>query len=138
MRSTNREIVRDAFAEWMSGTGYIAGIFDTDMCWEIAGRSALAGTYRGSKEFVNKVLHPFGARFSESAPFRPVAIRGLYADDEQNAVVVVWDGEGTTLDGTPYRNTYAWVLTLQDGKVCHAIAFFDSIALDEVWAVTPA
>jgi ketosteroid isomerase-like protein len=137
MRS-NREIARDAIAEWMTGTSYVSGIFATDMRWEIVGRSAAAATYHGSQEFVEKVLRPFGARFSEDAPFKPVKIRGLYNDDEENTVVVVWDGEGTTVEGTPYRNTYAWILTFDGGKVVEATAFFDSIAFDELWAIKPA
>ena len=27
---------------------------------------------------------------------------------------MVWDGEGTTITGTTYRNTYAWFMTLDD------------------------
>jgi hypothetical protein len=47
-------------------------------------------------------------------------------------VAVVWDGEGTTIAGTTYRNTYAWFMTLEDGKVINGTAFYDSIAFHEL------
>ncbi|MGI5519860.1 nuclear transport factor 2 family protein [Micromonospora sp. CA-259024] len=136
---SNHEIVADAFAAWTAGTGYITGIFAPDMRWEIVGRSAASGTYGNTEQFVDEVLHPFGARFSTDAPFRPVAIRAIYADDEQRTVVVVWDGEGITRAGTTYRNTYAWFMTLENGKVIDGTAFYDSIAFNELWeTVSPA
>jgi ketosteroid isomerase-like protein len=49
------------------------------------------------------MLGPFGARFSE--PFRPVAVREVYANGD--TVVVLWEGECTRLDGKPYEDTYA-------------------------------
>jgi ketosteroid isomerase-like protein len=45
---------------------------------------------------------------------------------------VLWDGEGTALDGLPDTNTIAWFLTMRDGLVVRAVAFFDSIAFNDV------
>jgi ketosteroid isomerase-like protein len=136
---SNRQIVDDAFAAWAAGTGYITDIFAPRMCWEIVGRSDASRTYDGASQFVEEVLRPFGARFSADAPFRPVDVRALYADDGQRTVAVVWDGEGTTVAGTTYRNTYAWFLTFEDGKVVNGTAFYDSIAFNELWeTVAPA
>lgn len=135
--TTNRQIVTDAFIAWSRGEGHVAGIFADDMTWEIAGRSLAAGSYGSAREFVDEVLRPFAARFPADAPFRPVVIRGVYADGD--TVVVLWDGEGTTTAGTEYRNTYAWFLTLRDGKVVDGTALYDSIAFDELWrTVEPA
>jgi hypothetical protein len=135
----NRQIVADAFAAWAAGTGYVSAIFAPDMRWEIVGRSDASKTYESSQQFVDEVLHPFNARFSADSPFRPVNIRAVYADDEQDTVAVVWDGEGTTVDGTVYTNTYAWFLTLREGEVVDAIAFYDSIAFNDLWRrVSPA
>jgi ketosteroid isomerase-like protein len=136
---TNRQIVADAFDAWRAGTGYITDIFAPGMRWEIVGRSAASKTYDGTEQFLQEMLRPFGARFSQDAPFRPVNIRGVYADDEQDTVAVVWDGEGTTIAGTTYRNTYAWFMTFKDGKVVDGTAFYDSIAFNQLWeTVSPA
>jgi ketosteroid isomerase-like protein len=132
MRS-NRDIVTDAFHAWANGTGYVAGIFADDMTWEITGRSAASGKYANTRQFMDEVLHPFGARFTPDDPFRPVNIRGIYADDASSTVIVLWDGQGTTTAGTIYQNTYAWFMTLTDGKVTNGTAFYDSIAFNELW-----
>ena len=128
---TNRDIVADAFAAWSRGEGHVSVIFADDMTWEIVGRSKAAGTYGSARQFHQEVLAPFAARFRPDAPFRPVTVRGVYADGP--TVVVVWDGEGTTTADTTYRNTYAWVLTLRDGRVVDGTAFYDSVAFDELW-----
>jgi ketosteroid isomerase-like protein len=136
---SNREIARDAFAAWATGTGHVTSIFAPDMTFQIEGRSAVAHRYENTQQFLDEVLHPFGARFRPTAPFRPTRIRGVYADDRQNVVTVVWEGEGTTVDGTSYQNTYAWLLTFADGLVVDGTAFFDSIAFNELWeTVKPA
>jgi len=134
MLRSNRELARDAFAAWATGAGTVTSIFAPEMRWEIVGRSMASRAYGSTQEFTDEMLRPFAERFDPTAPFRPVTIRGIYADDEQQTVAVVWDGEGTTIAGTTYRNTYAWFLTFADGKVVQGTAFFDSIAFDELWA----
>ena len=43
--SANRDVVTEAFAAWMNGTGYVSSLFADDMTWEIVGRSAASGKY---------------------------------------------------------------------------------------------
>ena len=69
-------------------------------------------------------LAPFAARFREA--FRPVRIRGVFADGR--TVIVLWDGRGIAKDGRPYENSYAWFMTLRDGRVVDGTAFYDSIS----------
>jgi uncharacterized protein len=134
-KTNNRERTEKAFRDWQEGIGYITDLLADDLRWTIVGRSRSSGTYEGKEAFVDEVLGPFGARFSQ--PFRPVAVRGVYADGD--TVVVLWDGEGTRLDGEPYENTYAWFMRFKDGLVVEATAFFDSIAFNELWTeVAPA
>jgi ketosteroid isomerase-like protein len=128
---TNREIISQAFGAWQRGTGYISGVFAPDMVWRIEGHSAASKEYSSKQQFVDEVLAPFGARFSTSEPFRPVTIRGVYADDD--TVVVIWDGRGIANDGQPYENSYAWIMKLADGKVVDGTAFYDSISFNGLW-----
>ena len=121
--SSNREIVTDAFRSWANGTRYVTSIFAEDMTWEITGRSAASRKYASRQQFLDECLHPFGARFSSSDPFRPVNIRAIYDDEDNSTVIVLWDGQGTTTAGTTYRNTYAWFMTLRDGQVIDGTAF---------------
>jgi ketosteroid isomerase-like protein len=107
--------------------------------WEIVGHSAASRKYANKQEFIDQVLAPFRARFSIEQPFRPVTIRGIFADDASSTVIVLWDGLGTTRDGTRYDNTYAWFMRLDDGAVIDGTAFYDSISFNELWeTVSPA
>ncbi len=130
---SNRELVTEAFAAWSNGTGYVTSIFAEEMTWEIVGHSAASRKYASKQEFIDEVLAPFGARFSTDQPFRPVAIRGIFADDTNSTVIVLWDGSGVTRVGTRYENTYAWFMTLRDGAVVNGTAFYDSISFNELW-----
>lgn len=121
----------DAFDEWASGRGYISAVFADHMRWEIVGLSRVSTTYADKADFVDRVLAPFGERFSSADPFRPTRIRAVVAEDD--TVVVVWDGRGTTTADTVYENTYAWVMRVEDGLVVDGTAFFDSIAFDALW-----
>jgi uncharacterized protein len=129
---TNREIIRQAFEAWRQGTSPITDVFAPGMVWRIEGHSAAAKEYRGTQQFVDEVLAPFGARFAGGQPFRPVTIRGIYSDDD--TVVVIWDGRGIANDGQPYENSYAWIMKLDSGKVVDGTAFFDSISFDDLWS----
>jgi len=128
----NRQLVRGAFEAWKVGASPITDIFAPEMVWQIEGRSAAARRYESKQQFVDGVLAPFGARFASSPePFRPIAIRSVFADGD--TVIVLWDGRGIANDGLPYENSYAWFLRMRDGKVVDGTAFFDSIAFDELW-----
>jgi uncharacterized protein len=132
---TNREIAEKVFRHWHDGTDSINDLLADGVRWTIVGRSQISKTFDSKEQFIGEVLRPFGARFSQ--PFRPVAVRGVYADGD--TVVVLWDGEGTRHDGKPYKNTYAWFMRFHEGLVVETTAFFDSIAFDELWdEVAPA
>jgi ketosteroid isomerase-like protein len=128
-------IVKQAFEEWMNGSGNVSRIFAAQMKWEVFGRSAASGRYESAADFATKVLVPMNKRFVASDPMRPTKIRSVYADGP--TVIVIWDGGGTTVLGTSYENTYAWIFTLDQGLVVEAKAFYDAISFDEMWAITP-
>jgi uncharacterized protein len=51
---TSGEIVRNAFDNWMSGSGYVASIFSPDMKWEIVGHSAVSAKYSTAQGFPDR------------------------------------------------------------------------------------
>ncbi len=129
---TNREIISRAFDAWHQGTAAITSVFAPEMVWRIEGHSAASKEYGSKQQFIDEVLAPFGARFTESEPFRPVTIRGVYADG--NTVIVIWDGRGIANDGQPYENSYAWIMKLAGGQVVDGTAFYDSISFNGLWS----
>jgi len=127
----NRRTVREAFEAWQAGTGHPADLFAPEMTWRVEGRSRAAGDYADRQAFVEAVLVPFARRFEGGEPFRPTAIRSILADGD--TVVVRWDGRGVARDGVAYENAYAWFMRMRDGRVVDGVAFFDSVAFDELW-----
>jgi ketosteroid isomerase-like protein len=127
----NRETVSAAFEAWQNGTRPITDVFAPAMTWRIEGHSAASREYGSTQEFIDEVLAPFGARFTAGERFRPIRIRGVYADGD--SVIVLWDGHGVANDGQPYENSYAWFMRLEDGKVVDGTAFYDSISFNDLW-----
>jgi uncharacterized protein len=127
----NREIISQAFGAWQRGTGTVSDVFAPEMVWRIEGHSAASREYHSKQQFIDEVLAPFGARFSTSEPFRPVTIRGVFADGD--TVIVVWDGRGITIDDQPYENSYAWIMKMHAGQVVDGTAFYDSISFNSLW-----
>jgi ketosteroid isomerase-like protein len=130
-QESNRQVVAGAFEAWRDGRAPITGLFAPEMVWRIEGHSLASREYSSRQEFIDEVLAPFGSRFSTEQPFRPVNIRGVFADGDM--VIVLWDGEGITTDNRPYANSYAWFMRLRDGKVVDGTAFYDSISFNELW-----
>ena len=124
----NKAIVAERFDAWRQGTGSPYELLTDDATWTIEGHSAAAGTYRGRDAFMQGVIRPFNARMRER--LKP-EVRAIYADG--NTVVVHFDAEGMARDSIPYRNSYAWILRLRDGRVTEAWAFFDALMFDALW-----
>lgn len=126
--SANLATVRSGFDAWANGTGSPYDALAEDVRWEIVGNSVASRVYTGKADFIDNVIAPFNARMS--ARLIPT-IRDIYVDGD--TVVVFFDAAGTARDGVPYRNTYAWFLTLRGDQIVKASAFFDAIAFNDLW-----
>ena len=132
--SRNKAIVERSLTAWKDGTGSPYDLLADDASWTIVGRSLASKTYESREAFMREVIRPFNARMS--APLKP-EVRQLYA--EGDTVIAFFDARGTARDGKPYVNTYAWFLTMRDGRIVKAFAFFDSTEFNEFWTrVSPA
>ncbi len=128
----NRALIQRGFDAWRDGTGSPYDLLDARASWTITGNSAASRTYPSREAFMSEVILPFNARMkSRLIP----TVRRLYA--EGDTVIAFFDAEGTSRDGQPYRNTYAWFLEMQEGRIVRANAFFDSIAFDALWQRVP-
>ncbi|MBS7457280.1 nuclear transport factor 2 family protein [Coralloluteibacterium stylophorae] len=128
----NRRVVAAAFAAWAAGgSGFFDEVLAPDVVWTIAGSGPSAGTYRGREALLTGAVEPLTRHLA--TPVRPVSHR-VWADGEH--VVVDWQGEATTTAGRPYRNSYAWILRMEDGRAVEVKAYLDLAAYDAV--VRPA
>jgi ketosteroid isomerase-like protein len=129
----NRQIIMQAFDAKAPGTGGVLDLMAPEARWTIPGNSKVAGVY-GRDEFLSDILGPFNDRLSAPAVSD---VHALYADGD--TVVAYFDQSATARDGAPYRNSYTWYLRLKDGAIVDVVAFFDSIAMDDLWTrVQPA
>lgn len=134
IETRNKEIVEASFKAWADGTGSPYDLLAEDVVWTIPGNSLASRIYPSREAFIGEVIQPFVARMSVG--LKPT-IRDIYADGD--TVIVFFEASGTARDGETYENTYAWFLELGDGKIVNAVAFFDSIAFDDLWTrVSPA
>ncbi|MDA2889856.1 nuclear transport factor 2 family protein [Mycolicibacterium sp. BiH015] len=131
--SRNLATVQRGFDAWRAGTGSPYDALADDATWEIVGNSAVSRVYTSKEDFLAAVIRPFNSRMSQRLV---PTIRDIYADGD--TVIVFFDAEGTARDGVPYRNTYSWFLTLREGNIVRASAFFDSIAFNDLWERVPA
>lgn len=129
---TNRATIARAMDAWAAGTGGPYDLLADDAVWTISGNSLASKTYPSKEAFMSEVIRPFNARMrTRLIP----GVHALYA--EGNTVVAHFDAQGIARDGKPYNNSYAWILTLKNGRIVRAFAFFDAHAFDDFWTRVP-
>jgi uncharacterized protein len=121
-------LVANAFDAWVADTGGPFNLLSEDATWTIAGRSLVAKTYPDRDSFIREVIRPFNARMRERLI---PTVKEITAEGDR--VVVRFDAAAIAHDGQPYTNSYAWFLTVRNDRIVDAIAFFDSIAFDDLW-----
>ena len=130
----NRRIVSEAFDRWAAGgTSFFDEVISPNVIWRIEGSGPSAGVFRGKAEFMEEAVRPFASRLVK--PVRPIEFR-IFADGDH--VIAHWEGRATARDGGEYRNRYAWIFRMQDGKAVEAWAFLDLPAYDDVLRRIPA
>jgi ketosteroid isomerase-like protein len=124
----NKQTIGKAFAAWTAGgQTFFDDVLAPNVVWTIKGSGPSAGVYRGRQDLLERAVQPLSARLA--SPIRPT-VRNLWA--EGSHVIVEWDGETTTADGKPYRNSYVWILRMQGGRAVAVTAFLDLVAYDRV------
>jgi hypothetical protein len=118
----NKELMRHAFAELANGNSvpFIDSLGD-DVRWTIIGTTAWSRTYDGKRAVLGELLAPLNAQLRGR---NIVSAHRLIAEDD--IVVVEGSGQNTTVDGTPYRNTYCWVCRLAGGQVRELTEYADT------------
>lgn len=124
----NKATIERALEAWKDGTGSPYDLLADDAVWTIVGRSLASRTYDSREAFMREVIRPFNARMSSG--LKP-EVRHIYADGD--TVIAFFDARGVARDGEPYENTYAWFLTMREGRIVRAFAFFDSVAFNDFW-----
>ena len=96
-------------------------------------RQGLIAIKRGLEDFKARAVLPFTSRLR--TPLRPSS-RTVWADGDH--VIVHWSGEALAGDGQPYRNRYAWIFRMRDGRAVEVTAFLDLAPYEDVIRRVPA
>lgn len=124
----NRSLIRDAFERWAEGQGDVFSLLADDATWHITGSDqTVARTYRSREALLDGAARPLAARLS--APLKPT-VKRIWADGDD--VLVQWDGAAPVYDGTEYRNTYLWIMTVRNERIIAVTAFLDIAAFRAV------
>ena len=128
----NKAIVDKAFADWKAGHGSFYELLTANATVTISGHSSHSGTF-SKAQFLQERAKPFQARFSK--PIVAIHWKIWAVDDE---VIVRWESQAISCDGTPYLNSYAYFITMKEGRAEALTMFLDMSAFDEVWSRCPA
>lgn len=124
----NKQVIVAAFDRWAAGgTSFFQDVLHDDVVWTIEGSSPSAGEFRGLNVFIDKAVRPFVTRLK--TPVRPREVQ-VWADGRH--VTVYWKGDAVARDGRDYRNSYAWIFRMRDGKAEAVNAFLDLAPYDDV------
>jgi ketosteroid isomerase-like protein len=125
----NVALLRKGYAAYDSGDlDTINELFADDVVWHVAGRSPIAGDYKGK----DQVFGFFGKLMELSDGTSKLEIHDILANDEHGVVIVTGSAQrnGTSLSGQDVH-----VFHINDGKV---VEFWDSpvdqYAADEFWS----
>src|SRR6478735_3334598 len=122
----NADLVRDAFARGVGDQDSFYAILADDVEWTVA-RANEPATYTTRADFLRDGAGPIVSRLT--GPIQ-AEVRELIT--EGDVVVARWRGTATALDGRPYVNDYAWVMTIRDEQVVRVTAYLDLVALQEM------
>jgi uncharacterized protein len=129
-QAANRAMIESAFARWAKGEADIFSLLADDATWHITGQDpAVATTYRSRQALLDATSQPLRARLA--GPLTPV-VRRIWTDGDD--VIVHWDGSAPMADGSTYRNTYLWIMTVKGDGVVAVTAFLDNAAFSAALA----
>jgi uncharacterized protein len=124
----NKKLIQEGFDRWASNQGSFFDLLSDDIEWTITGTCPISKTYTSRKQFLDEAIAPLSARLSKQITPK---VRALYADGD--TVIALWDGTAVAKDGKPYNNTYSWYMTMKNDRIVKAIAFFDTLELEDIW-----
>ncbi|WP_404339678.1 nuclear transport factor 2 family protein [Pseudoalteromonas mariniglutinosa] len=126
---SHKKMVESAFEQWRLGTGTPFDLLAEDATWTILGPTKSAKTYNLA-DFRELVVVPFNKRLV--TPLKPKVHNIYQAGDE---VIILFEAEAKLVNGSVYRNSYAWFFTMQNGQIINVRAVLDLNAYDEVMAI---
>lgn len=122
--AANRTLIENAFARWAAGEFDIFSLLADDVVWDIQGNDPeVARTYHSRQALLDATSFPLRARLA--GPLVPT-VRRIWSDGDD--VLIHWHGEAPMRNGSRYRNTYLWIMTVKGDRIVAVTAFLDNAA----------
>jgi ketosteroid isomerase-like protein len=126
----NKQLVHEAFSAWERGDSRpFFQLLDPDVSWTVIGTTPISGTYSSKKAFLKGAAGQLTTKLQGPIMAK---VRNVLADGDH--VILQWEGSTEATNGTPYRQTYCWVMRIEGGKVKEATAYLDTALIDAVLA----
>ena len=122
-KNANEQLVLDFFVGLSTGNlDNIRPFLNDDSVWQPMVKDIPgAGEYKGN-QIIDDFLGPVRGMFKPGDP--KVHVKAIFSDGDMVAVESWSSGE--VADGREYRNDYAWIFRLKDGKIARLHEYMDS------------
>ena len=107
----------------------LLGLLSDDIQWTNIGTTKYSMTCNGKQDLVENLIGPVFGRLQSGIRAH---VENMFAEGEWVAVQVT--GEATTVEGTPYNNTYCHIFRVRDGQIVETTEYFDSELVTRVLA----
>ena len=118
---TNRETIEHYVEALQRGDG-IAGFFDADATWSLAGRLPLSGTWEGRDAILTDFLGQIGSLYEPGS----ISLEVTSLTAEGDRVALEWTSRARLNNGEPYENRCAALFTLADGRITTVREYMDT------------
>ena len=125
----NKKLIQDTFNEWSRGDGQaFFNLLADDVTWTVIGSTAVSRTYKSKQEFLEGAVRPLGEKLRGA--IQPSLLDILA---EGHKLALQWEGHAVGKNGTPYEQTYCWVMRIENGKVREGTAYLDTELIRQLW-----
>lgn len=131
---TNSDITRRVVTDYVRALqrGDIDALrasFAPDSTWTVCGSTPVSGTWTGPDGILNGFLARVLAQLDPAVP-PAVEVHRVLADGEH--ALAEWTTRARTRDGRTYRNDYAVVFHVVDGRIAEVTEYLDTALMTEV------
>lgn len=123
--SENQDTVRRFLDQMAEDPEAALAMLEPDAAWTTTGTTPLSGTHRGAAALVEELLTPFG----EICEGYKLVVDEIFGEGERVAALAHGEG-GQTRTGIPYRNRYAFVMRVRNGRIAEVVEYMDTVAVE--------
>ena len=98
-----------------------------DVNWKVMGTHPLAGDYHSKENFISKTFQRLGLLMKDNLILE---VNNILLQDDVAAVEL--EAKSTTLNDSPFNNTYCWIVEFKDGLITNVRAYVDSALVQKV------